>query len=140
MKTKKILSFALAMLMGVPLFAGCEKQDTPPEPSVTFTDVWTEGVSKTFSAGESYTVRFDAAFGGQNYIKLEYTSACGLDATIKVAGILRARAAKSTASAFSSLKTIPSFGRSSIIIMKIISIRRLNPSISSACIKAARSN
>ena len=60
MKTKKILSFALAMLMGVPLFAGCEKQDNPPEPSVTFTDVWTEGVSKTFSAGESYTVRFDA--------------------------------------------------------------------------------
>lgn len=136
MKTKKILSFALAMLMGVPLFAGCEKQDTPPEPSVTFTDVWTEGVSKTFSAGESYTVRFDAAFGGQNYIKLEYTSACGIGRDMH----LRARAAKSTASAFSSLKTIPSFGRSSIIIMKIISIRRLNPSISSACIKAARSN
>ena len=86
MKTKKILSFALAMLMGVPLFAGCEKQDTPPEPSVTFTDVWTEGVSKTFSAGESYTVRFDAAFGGQNYIKLEYTSACGLDATMHFTG------------------------------------------------------
>ena len=80
------LSFALAMLMGVPLFAGCEKQDTPPEPSVTFTDVWTEGVSKTFSAGESYTVRFDAAFGGQNYIKLEYTSACGLDATMHFTG------------------------------------------------------
>ena len=86
MKTKKILSFALAMLMGVPLFAGCEKQDAPPEPSVTFTDVWTEGVSKTFSAGESYTVRFDAALGGQNYIKLEYTSACGLDATMHFTG------------------------------------------------------
>lgn len=86
MKTKKILSFALAMLMSVPLFAGCEKQDAPPEPSVTFTDVWTEGVSKTFSAGESYTVRFDAALGGQNYIKLEYTSACGLDATMHFTG------------------------------------------------------
>lgn len=86
MKTKKILSFALAMLMGFPLFAGCEKQDAPPEPSVTFTDVWTEGVSKTFSAGESYTVRFDAALGGQNYIKLEYTSACGLDATMHFTG------------------------------------------------------
>ena len=89
MKFKKFLSVALGLVMGLSLAVSCApgKEDGGGEQgdsteNIVFSDVWTAGISQNFTSGDSYTLDVGADIGSQNYIRLDYSAACGLDAVM----------------------------------------------------------
>lgn len=91
MKLKKLACMALGLSLSLSLFAGCgETKPTPPGPGpedqtemkVEFTQLWAEGATKTFAEGETYTLDLDVNVGGDNYLKFDLETQCGLDATM----------------------------------------------------------
>ena len=89
MKFKKFLSVALGLVMGLSLAVSCApgKEDGGGEQgdsteNIVFSDVWTAGISQNFTSGDSYTLDVGADIGSQNYIRLNYSAACGLDAVM----------------------------------------------------------
>lgn len=107
MSVKKWLALLFAFLIGAISLFGCggetetpvdptppggteepiqpgepEQPEDPGEAEVVFTDLWTDGFSHSFAAGESYTLELGAALGGNDYLKLSFETACGLDGTM----------------------------------------------------------
>lgn len=95
MKLKKIISCALGFTFLTPLISGCaspkessslESGNSSSIGDPEFTEIWTTGVTKTFSEGETYTLHVNADVGANNYIRFAFTTECGLTATMNFVG------------------------------------------------------
>ena len=84
MKLKQWISVAVGCVFALSSAAACGPgEETPkiPVPDAVFSDLWTEGAEKEFALGETYTLEINEDIGANNYILLDYESACGLDST-----------------------------------------------------------
>ena len=84
MKLKQWISVAVGCVFALSGAAACGPGEETPKisvPDAVFSDLWTEGAEKEFALGETYTLEINEEIGANNYILLDYESACGLDST-----------------------------------------------------------
>ena len=62
--------------------SACGDTLPPDGEDPVFETVWSEGAEHAFSEGGEYELSLNASFGEKNYLRLEFETACSLDATM----------------------------------------------------------